>query len=457
MIHLNSAGGNGRSAGGNSGSAGGNGGSAGGNGGSGGGKGGSAGASGRSAGASGRSGGSSGGSGGGNSGSNRSLYKIIVGAATVIGAIGVYYAPTYHFWRTKCQFFNSLKQNFKFDEPYNYIERKQLKRYIMSHSLRTFNTLLVEGARGSGKSVTVASTFNEKNNVLYLKYDGNSKEEVWKSLMTEIAQSSNDINMPPYYKQLKYFLTEQKKNKKEPPIIIIEIGELTNSDTLRSILLRAKELGDDYKLARCIVIISAALASYSIGIGFDELRCDVFSFPKAATKEEARLYLKKFFSEVLGPAVEGSGDIGHLVDFALMNVDHRFIYLRKLCEKIDESECTTTEEIEATIRKYHTNKLELYSRICDFVLSELGVTNKSSPAFKLLERLSNNEKVSLNDVKKVYKVDHRKFVEANRKVRPHPFIFSPKSVQISSDEMAKALRGELEELEELVKPWWKLW
>ena len=442
MIHLNSAGGND--------------GSAGGNGGSGGGNGGSAGASGRSAGGNGRSGGSSGGSGGGNGGSNRSWYiQVTIAVATVvcaIGAIGVYYAPNYYFWRTKRQFSNSLKQNFKFDKPHNYIERKQLKGDIMSHCSHTFNTLLVEGARGSGKSVAVASTFNEKNNVLYLEYEGNSKEAFWKSLMTEMAPSSNHIKMP-YYKQFKYFLAEQKKNKKEPPFIIIEIGELTNSDDLRSILLRAKALGDDYKLARFVIIISAALASYSIGIGFDELRCDVFSFPKVATEEEARLYMTKNFSDILEPAVEGSGDIGHLVDFALMNAEHHFLYLRKLCEKIDESKCTTTEEIEATIRKYRTNKLELYSRICRFVLSKLGVTNKSSPAFKLLERLSNNEKVSLNDVKKVYKVDDSLFVEANHKVRPHPFIFSPESVQISSEEMAKALRGELE----LVKPWWKLW
>ena len=86
----------------------------------------------------------------------------------------------------------------------------------------------------------------------------------------------------------------EKKNKKEPPIIIIEIGEDTDSDTLRSILLRAKSLGEDQKLARFVVVISAALASYSLGIA---LRCNIFSFPKAATEEEARLYNydKKFF------------------------------------------------------------------------------------------------------------------------------------------------------------------
>ena len=426
---MNSAGGNGGTAGGNGGSAGGNGGSAGGNGGS--------------VGASGGSGGSSGESGGGNSGSKRPWYiNALLVAASVVGAagaIGINYTPVFNFWRVKREFSNSLTINFKFDEPYNYIERKQLKIDIMSHCLRTFDTLLVEGARGSGKSVAVGSTFNEKKNVIYQVYEGNPKEEFWKSLMTEMAPSSNYINIPDY-KQFKYVLTERKENKKEPPIIIIEIGELTDSDTLRSILLRAKELGDDCKLAKFIIIISAALASYSIGIGFEDLRCDVFSFPKAATEEEARLYMTKIFSDILGPEVEGSGEIGHLVDFALMNLEHRFLNLRKLRERIEQSECTTTEEIKATITEYCTSKLLLYNRICNNVLSNLGVTSKSSPAFKLLERLSNNEEVPLNDVKNVHKVDEQLFVTTNHTVRPHPFIFNPESVQILSKEMAKALR-----------------
>ena len=427
MIHLNSARGNGRSAGGNGGSAGGN-----------------------------------SGSGGGNGGSNRWLFytnlTLIATLGTAAGSIGInlnpYHFPAginffpYQFWRVKCQFSNSLKQNFKFNKPHNYIERKQLNIDIMSNCLSTFNTLLVEGARGSGKSVAVASTFNEKNNVLYLEYEGNSNEEVWKSLMTDVAPSSSSIGMP-YYAQLKYFLAERKKNKKEPPIIIIDIGELTDSDTLRSILLRAKSLGDDYKLARFVVIISAALASYSLAIGFQGLRCNVFSFPKVATEEEARLYMTKNISEVLGPEVEGSGDIGHLVDFALMNADHLFLNLRTLRDKINRSKCTTAEEIKATITELCTDKLELYGRICKFVLSKLGVTNKSSPAFKLLEGLSNNEKIELHDVGQVYKVKDRLFKEINNSVRPHPFIFNHKSVEILSEEMAKALREELLK----VKPW----
>ena len=435
---MNSAGGNGGTAGGNGGSAGGNGGSAGGNGGS--------------VGASGRSGGSSGESGGGNSGSKRPWYiDVILVAASVVGvtgAIGINYTPVYNFWRVKREFSNSLKITFKFDEPYNYIERKQLNIDIMSHCLRTFDTLLVEGARGSGKSVAVGSTFNEKKNVIYL---GTTKD-VWKRLMTNLAPSSDNIKMPCDI-QLQNCLTERKKKKKPPPIIMIEIGELTDSDTLRSILLRAKELGDDHKLAKFIIILSAALASYSIGIGFEELRCDVFSFPKAATEEEARLYMTKNFSDILGPEVEGSGEIGHLVDFALMNLEHRFLNLRKLRERIDESECKTTEEIKATITEYCTSKLLLYNRICNNVLSNLGVTSKSSPAFKLLERLSNNEEVPLNDVKNVHKVDEQLFVTTNHTVRPHPFIFNPESVQILSKEMAKALREVLLN----VKPWWKLW
>ena len=403
-----------------------------------------------SAGANGRSGGSSGGSGGGNGGSNRWLfYTMLTSIATLVtaaaGSIGINFIPSYHFWRVKRQFSNSLKQNFKFDKPHNYIERKQLKKKIMSKCLkRSFDTVLVEGARGTGKSVAVASTFNEKNNVLYLKYDGNSKEEVWKSLMTDVAPSSSSINMP-YYKQLKYFLAERKKNKKEPPIIIIEIGELTDSDTLRSILLRGKDLGDDCKLAKFVIVISAALASYSLGIDFPALRCNVFSFPKAATEEEARLYMTNIFSEVLGPVVEGSGDIGHLVDFALMNVEHRFLNLRMLRDEIDVRKCTTAEEIKATITELCTHKLELYGMNCKFVLSELGVTNKSSPAFKLLEGLSNNEKIALYEIGHVYNVNKHLFMNVNHSVRPHPFIFN-RSVQILSEGMAKALRRELEKL-----------
>ena len=154
------------------------------------------------------------------------------------------------------------------------------------------------------------------------------------------------------------------------------------------------------------------------------------------------------------PTVEGSGDIGHLVDFALMNVEHRFFNLRKLCDEIDVRKCTTTEEIKATITELCTHKLELYGMICKFVLSELGVTNKSSPAFKLLEGLSNNVKITLYDVGDEYKVNERIFMEVNHSVHPHPFIFNPGSaqifnpgsVQILSEEMAKALRRVLEKL-----------
>ena len=338
----------------------------------------------------------------------------------------------------KREFSNSLKIKFQFDKPHNYIERNQLKRDIMARCLATFDTTLVEGARGSGKSVAVASTFNEKNNVIYL---GTTKD-VWKMLMTNLAPSSDNIKMP-YDIQLQKCLTELKKKKKPPPIIIIEIGELTDSDTLRSILLRAKELGEDYKLAKFVLIVSAALASYSLGIGFDELRCDVFSFPKAATEEEVRSYMKEIISEVLGPAVEGSGD---LLDFAVMNVEHHFLYLRQLCEKIYVRKCTTTEEIKAIITEYCTDKLMDYSLICSVVLSELGVTNKSSPAFRLLECLSNNENIILDDVQEIYKVDRKLFVKINLSMRPHPFIFYRRSVQISSEEMAKVLRGKLEKL-----------
>ena len=154
------------------------------------------GGNGGSAGASGRSGGSSGGSGGGNGGSNRSRYIelsfLAVSVVFAIGGIGAYYAPTFHFWRVKREFSNSLKIKVQFDKPHNYIERKQLKIDIMSHCLRTFDTLLVEGARGSGKSVAVGSTFNEKKNVIYL---GTTKD-VWKRLMPNLAPSSDNIKMP---------------------------------------------------------------------------------------------------------------------------------------------------------------------------------------------------------------------------------------------------------------------
>ena len=434
---MNSGGGNGKSAGGNGGSAGGNGGSAGGN--------------------SGSTGGNSG-SPGGNGDSNKSTgwaiftaliannFTTFIGVAAAVGSLGIYFTiPSYRYYNVRREVSNSLKKKFKFDEPLNYVERKQLKKDLMYNCLSSFDTILIEGVRGSGKSVAVASTFDKKENVLYLKYEGDSQEEVWKSLMTDMAPSSGLMKIP-YYKQFKYFLAERKINKKEPPFIIIEIGEFTNSDTLRSILLRAKDLGDDLKLARFVVVVSAALASYTLSIGYQELRCKVFSFPILVTEEEARLYLTKIFSQILGPA--RSGDIGHLVDFALLNVELRLLALRMLGIEVDLRKCTTTEEIKAAISMYHTKTYRLYTNICQDVLKRLGVTNKSSPAFKLMEHLSNNEAVDYFDFQDDYEVDKALFNEVNHSLRPHPFVFKELSVQILSEEMAKALRALLLKMKE---------
>ena len=175
--------GNGRSGGGNNGSGGGNGGSGGGNNGSGGGNGrsgggnnGSGGGNGGSGGGNNGSGGGNGGSGGGTCGSNKSkgqsfwtllrryhrgLIAIVSLLITGGSTIAVFMTTNFYFYRYNWYLEREVSNSkFVFTEPDNYIERKQLQQVIRSQCLQNFDTLLVAGARGSGKSVAVASTFN---------------------------------------------------------------------------------------------------------------------------------------------------------------------------------------------------------------------------------------------------------------------------------------------------------
>ena len=375
---------------------------------------------------------------------SKNIGTVVSAIVSTIAAVGGVYVFFYPRVKKKLQIYRALQTPLVFEPPNNYIERKELQEIIKQWRLsNTFRTLVVAGSRGVGKTTTVRSTFSGETGVLYYTMsESQTSKDVWRSLLGKLA---SEASLEDPVSQLTEFLVNNKRSGKKPPVIVIEITELMTGAELRRVLNVAKDLGGDSQLAKIVVVVSAELSSYEVGVAYGDLRCKIWYVPEA-TNDEAKKYFEKLFSTL--PSTSGGllftkSDIGPMVEFALGKVDRRFLSFSSLLDL--KSKYSTIEEVKRAISLNYSMEFNSYVNNFRVVLKALEVTEQSSPGFKLLQDLSNEEEINIRDLTYVYNVDEDAFFAANHKVKPHPFFFyvNTGKVKISSDMMAQSLRESL--------------
>ncbi|KAG5185135.1 hypothetical protein JKP88DRAFT_313097 [Tribonema minus] len=131
--------------------------------------------------------------------------------------------------------------------------------------------------------------------------------------------------------RLRAIFTIYKKARKRRPIVIIDINEKMEPATLSKLLMAAKQLGFEEKLATFIFVVSASRSALGLTVTTEESRVDGYSAPDF-TEDEALAYLAKHLSPFPGMA-----------EFVVQQVGTRAMHLVSLCRKCQgvksETEC----------------------------------------------------------------------------------------------------------------------
>ncbi|KAG5180544.1 hypothetical protein JKP88DRAFT_279420 [Tribonema minus] len=142
--------------------------------------------------------------------------------------------------------------------------------------------------------------------------------------------------------RLRAIFTIYKKARKRRPIVIIDINEKMEPATLSKLLMAAKQLGFEEKLATFIFVVSASRSALRLTVTTEESRVDGYSAP-GFTEDEALAYLAKHLSPFPGMA-----------EFVVQQVGTRAMHLVSLCRKCQgaksETECRGRAEAYRTAR-----------------------------------------------------------------------------------------------------------
>lgn len=226
------------------------------------------------------------------------------------------------------------------------------------------------------------------------------------------------------------------------PILIFEVDDSWNSKDVETLLVSAKVWGADENLAKIVIVLSGAVASYNINISYGELRCKMITVGEATDKEAEEFF---FQSIKKSPFFKNNKKLGDLVKVYLDNVGRNFLFMAGL----DFGQAETAEEMKQIIQKAAITKEN------EIAMNLLGFFNKIHPdsSFDQVEKeaycnLANGGTIKVTDLGLLSKVSMNSVLEANFACKPHPLDYNilTGTISISSKMLRKVVKAVLQEM-----------
>ena len=191
-------------------------------------------------------------------------------------------------------------------DPSSFIPRESVMATLHERSGNIQNfTCLVSGPRGAGKTTLVRQALQNKPGVLVIEVTpGVAVSEAW--LAAALLEALKIQHLPAALQKRPLVLTALAKQKPDPLVLLVEVGERCTSKQLQALLLCLKVWGADYGLIQPIVVVSSSQAVFGLTIGSVALRTRLVTVPNMTAAEATELLttiLKKVvkgYTEELG-------------------------------------------------------------------------------------------------------------------------------------------------------------
>ena len=174
-------------------------------------------------------------------------------------------------------------------DPSSFIPRESVMATLHERSGNRQNfTCLVSGPRGAGKTTLVRQALQNKPGVLVLAVTpGVAVSEAW--LAAALLEALKIQHLPAAMQKRPLVLTALAKQKPDPLVLLVEVGERCTSKQLQALLLCLKVWGADYGLIQPIVVVSSSQAVIGLTIGSVGSMC--LNHPEVVPKHPTHLAL----------------------------------------------------------------------------------------------------------------------------------------------------------------------
>lgn len=128
------------------------------------------------------------------------------------------------------------------------VHRESIEKSILQHGKSRFDTVVVSGPRGVGKSTLVSAAFKDQ----MVKPSAANMNQICSMILEKcgVILTKDEENQSDYY--LSDMLEDSKEKSKEGkvPSIILDINETITTKQLKSLLSFCKVVGDESNLVR---------------------------------------------------------------------------------------------------------------------------------------------------------------------------------------------------------------
>ena len=262
------------------------------------------------------------------------------------------------------------------EEPF--LERKELIETLTKYFDRMkWNTVVITGPRGSGKSTAVRMALQNKPSVVAASF---SSGDFTAPLITKIGVT----NIPENTSSLRVFEAAVKSLAQKRPLVIVptvvvEVDSKCTPQDLQELLLDLKNWSHDCKYAKFVVVMSQSRTLYGLNIGLSELRCSCYIVDDLG-EGEAEEFLKESFSLILEiPEM----NVDDLVNSTLPKVGCRLLHLHELTKELDIFRPNTVEKLKKVLDNFVQRKIRQSAiAITSFVESAKVDRRKAANVFK---------------------------------------------------------------------------